>query len=134
MDLPPDLRANIDFVFVLRENIVQNQEKIYKNFFGIFPHVDTFKEVMNSCTEGFDCLVLDNTSRSNKISDCVFWYRAKPDRKFKIGSKQLWDYHKNNYNDKYATQDEQIDMDKTKKKPGIAIKKVKKINEEKNKK
>ena len=26
MDLPPDLRTNIDFVFVLRENIIQNQE------------------------------------------------------------------------------------------------------------
>ena len=32
MDLPPDLRANIDYIFILRENIIQNQEKIYKNF------------------------------------------------------------------------------------------------------
>ena len=32
MDLPPDLRANIDYVFILRENIIQNQEKLYKNF------------------------------------------------------------------------------------------------------
>ena len=66
MDLPPDLRTNIDFVFVLRENIIENQDKLYKNFFGIFPHKETFREVMNSCTEGFDCMVLDNTSRSNK--------------------------------------------------------------------
>ena len=29
MDLPPDLRANIDYVFILRENIIQNQEKIF---------------------------------------------------------------------------------------------------------
>ena len=133
MDLPPDLRANIDFVFVMRENIIQNQEKIYKNFFGIFPHVEVFKEVMNACTEGFDCLVLDNTSRSNKITDCVYWYRAKPDRKFKIGSKQLWDYHKNNYNDNYADVDEQLDIDKTKKKPGVAVKKVKSLNKTKDK-
>jgi len=126
MDLPPDLRTNIDFVFVLRENIIQNQEKIYKNFFGIFPHIDTFKEVMNSCTEGFDCLVLDNTSRSNKISDCVFWYRAKPDRKFKIGSKALWDYHKENFNSKHANEDNDVlDINKTKKKPSITVKKVK---------
>ena len=124
MDLPPDLRTNIDFVFILRENIIQNQDKLYKNFFGIFPHVDTFREVMNSCTEGFDCLVLDNTSRSNKISDCIYWYRAKANRKFKIGSKALWDYHKNNYNDKRATQEEQLDVNKTKKKPGISVKKV----------
>ena len=36
MDLPPDLRANIDYVFILRENIIQNQEKLYKNFFWYF--------------------------------------------------------------------------------------------------
>jgi hypothetical protein len=124
MDLPPDLRSNIDYIFILRENIIQNQEKIYKNFFGIFPHVDTFKEVMNACTEGYDCLVLDNTSRSNKITDCVFWYRAKPDRKFKIGSKELWSFHKKNYT---SEKKDEIDQEKLKKSKGpmVSVKKVK---------
>ena len=81
---------------------------------------------MNSCTEGFDCLVLDNTSRSNKISDCVFWYRAKPNRKFKIGSKELWNYHKQNYNKKHGEVEDIADLSKaTKKKTNISVKKVK---------
>jgi hypothetical protein len=129
MDLPPDLRANIDFVFVLRENIVQNQDKLYKNFFGIFPDAATFREVMNSCTEGYDCMVLDNTSRSNKIEDCIFWYRAKPDRQFKIGSRELWDFHKKNYNSKYQQVDEQFDLAKHKEKtktPSVTVTKSKK--------
>ena len=129
MDLPPDLRANIDFVFVLRENIVQNQDKLYKNFFGIFPDAATFREVMNSCTEGYDCMVLDNTSRSNKIEDCIFWYRAKPDREFKIGSRELWDFHKKNYNSKYQEVDEQFDLAKHKEKsktPVVTVTKSKK--------
>tara|TARA_E500000178_G_scaffold279695_1_gene279563 strand:- start:9198 stop:10046 length:849 start_codon:yes stop_codon:yes gene_type:complete len=127
MDLPPDLRTNIDFVFILRENIIQNQDKLYKNFFGIFPHVDTFREVMNSCTEGYDCMVLDNTSRSNKITDCVYWYRAKPDRKFKIGSKDIWNYHKKHYNEKHSLEDEQvIPVKSTASK--LKIKKIKTIN------
>jgi hypothetical protein len=50
MDLPPCLRANIDYIFILRENIIQNREKIYKNFFGIFPTFDSFNEVLNQCT------------------------------------------------------------------------------------
>jgi len=128
MDLPPDLRANIDYIFILRENIIQNQEKLYKNFFGIFPHIDTFKEVMNACTEGYDCLVLDNTSRSNKITDCVFWYKAKPDRKFKIGSKELWSYNKKNL-DKSEKEDDSIDqqkLKKTSKVPSVHVKKLKK--------
>ena len=129
MDLPPDLRANIDFVFVLRENIVQNQDKLYKNFFGIFPDAPTFREVMNSCTEGYDCMVLDNTSRSNKIEDCIFWYRAKPDRQFKIGSRDLWDFHKKHYNSKYQQVDEQFDLAKHKEKsktPLVTVTKSKK--------
>ena len=63
MDLPPALRANIDYVFILRENIIQNREKLWKNFFGIFPTFDSFSEVMNACTENYECLVLDNTSK-----------------------------------------------------------------------
>ena len=86
---------------------------------------------MNSCTEGYDCLVLDNTSRSNKITDCVYWYRAKPDRKFKIGSKQLWEYHNNNYNDNHSQEDKPLDISTTKKKPGIIVKKTKE-NKKKN--
>lgn len=127
MDLPPDLRSNIDYIFVLRENIIQNQEKIYKNFFGIFPHFGIFQDVLNSCTEGYDCLVLDNTSKSNSIQDCVFWYRAKPDRNFKIGSKQLWDYCKKNYDAKKAKEVKEYDEKKLKKKntPSVTVKKVK---------
>lgn len=119
MDLSPDLRANIDYVFILRENIIQNREKIYKNFFGIFPTFDMFNQVMNSCTENFECLVLDNTSKSNKIEDVVFWYKAKlrPSGSFKIGSPQFWNCHKSKYNPKYDDDDinEKIDTSKVKK-------------------
>jgi hypothetical protein len=76
---------------------------------------------MNSCTEGYDCMVLDNTSRSNKIEDCIFWYRAKPDRQFKIGSRELWDFHKKNYNSKYQQVDEQFDLTKHKEKSKIPL-------------
>ena len=121
MDLPPDLRANIDYVFILRENIIQNQEKLYKNFFGIFPQFSVFQDVLNACTEGYDCLVLDNTSKSNNIHDCVYWYRAKPNRKFKIGSKELWDYCNKKYdkNKKKETADE--DPKKLRKKNAISV-------------
>lgn len=103
MDLSPDLRANVDYVFVLRENIIQNREKIYKNFFGIFPSFEMFSQVLNSCTENYECLVLDNTSKSNKIEDVVFWYKAtlRPKGSFRIGSSEYWNCHKKNYNPGY---------------------------------
>ena len=98
MDLPPPMRSNIDYLFILKENIIQNREKIYKNFFGIFPTFDSFNEVLNQCTQNYECLVLDNSSTSSKIEDVVFWYRAKVGHKFKIGGPSLWDHHKRNYN------------------------------------
>ena len=121
MDLPPDLRANIDYIFILRENIIQNQEKLYKNFFGIFPQFSIFQDVMNTCTEGYDCLVLDNTSKSNNIQDCVFWYRAKPERHFRIGSRELWNFNAKNYDKNSKNRVEELDQRKMKKKNAISV-------------
>jgi hypothetical protein len=98
MDLPPSLRGQIDYVFILRENILENKQKLYKHFFGIFPNFDTFNEVLTQCTENYECLVLNNRTTSNKIEDVVFWYRAKVGRQFKIGSPALWQHHKLHYN------------------------------------
>jgi hypothetical protein len=98
LSIPPDLRANIDYVFVCRENIIQNREKIYKAFFGIFPTFKQFCETMNQCTENYECLVLDNTVQSNRIEDCVFWYRADTDPKFRMGGDGFWRSHLEHYN------------------------------------
>jgi hypothetical protein len=57
MDLSPDLRANVDYVFIARENVIQNREKLYKSFFGIFPNFDMFNQVMTACTENYEVLV-----------------------------------------------------------------------------
>jgi hypothetical protein len=97
MDLSPDLRANVDYVFVLRENVIQNRERLYKAFFGVFPSFDLFNKVMTACTADYECLVLDNTSKSNKLEDCVFYYKAPIRKGFRIGSESMWKYHQNNY-------------------------------------
>ena len=52
---------------------------------------------MTSCTENYECLVLDNTSKSNRIEDCVFWYKAKMRKNFRVGSPALWAAHNKNY-------------------------------------
>jgi hypothetical protein len=94
MDIPPDLRSNVDFVFALKENIIGNREKLWKCFFGMFSDYKEFSTVMDECTAGFDCMVLDNTVRSNNVSDCVFWYRA--DRTiptYHSGSAGFWTLH-----------------------------------------
>lgn len=104
MDMSPDLRANVDYVFILRENIRANREKLWKAFAGIFPKLQDFCDVMDACTENFECLVIDNTSKSNSIEECVFWYKARVRTGFKIGSKAMWQEHARRYNTSLAPQ------------------------------
>ena len=107
MDLPPSLRGQCDYIFVLRENILENKQKLHKHFFGIFPDFETFNQVLIQCTENYECLVLNVRSTSNKIEDVVFWYKAKIGRKFKIGGSALWQHHKIHYNPNHDTPSEE---------------------------
>jgi hypothetical protein len=90
MGIPPALRTNIDYVFILRENIVANRRRLYEQYAGMFPDFDSFCQVMNQCTENFECLVIDNNAKSNKLEDQVFWYKASPRPDFRLCSPELW--------------------------------------------
>ena len=79
MDMPPDLRTNVDYIFALRENIMSNKEKLWKFFFGVFPTFQQFNTVMDACTQNYECLVFNGKSTSTNIEDCIFWYKAATD-------------------------------------------------------
>ena len=61
---------------------------------------------MDACTEDFNCLVINNNAKSNKIEDQVFWYKADPHSEFKIGASEFWKHHNNNYNNGYDTDED----------------------------
>jgi hypothetical protein len=91
MGVTPDMRTNIDYAFIFRENNVKNRQRIYENYAGVFPTFDIFCQVLDQCTENYECLVIDNTSRSNKLEDNVFWYKAEfPLPSFKLGRPEFW--------------------------------------------
>lgn len=94
LGIPPNLRTNIDFVFILRENYIANRKRIYDNYAGMFPTFDAFCQVMDGCTENFECLVINNNSKSNKLQDQVFWYKADGHGDFRLGSKEFWELSK----------------------------------------
>ena len=37
LGIPPNLRTNIDYVFILRENITANRKRLYDQYAGMFP-------------------------------------------------------------------------------------------------
>ena len=97
LGIPPNLRTNIDYVFILRENIVANRKRIYENYAGMFPTFEVFQQVMDQCTENYECLVINNNAKSNKLEDQVFWYKAMPHGDFRIGANKFWEYSDQNY-------------------------------------
>jgi|APGre2960657404_1045060.scaffolds.fasta_scaffold00054_36 hypothetical protein len=92
MGLPPAMRTNIDYTFILKNNNFSDREKIYKNYAGMFPSMAFFEKVLDACTSDYNCLVIDNTSQSNKLEDQVFYYRGElhDDPKFKMCSPEIW--------------------------------------------
>ena len=100
-DIDPASRCNIDYCFVLRDPIIQNRERLYKNFFGLLPKLSDFCKLMDATTENYECLCLDNTSQSNKLEDSLYYYKAKPEHNFKMGSAAFWRFHKEAYDPGY---------------------------------
>tara|TARA_Y100000389_G_scaffold182177_1_gene198571 strand:- start:801 stop:1634 length:834 start_codon:yes stop_codon:yes gene_type:complete len=94
LGIPPNLRTNIDYVFLLREPYIANRKRIYENYAGMFPTFESFCQVMDQCTENYECLVIDNNTKSNQLHDQIFWYKAEPHNDFKLGSKEFWELSK----------------------------------------
>jgi hypothetical protein len=90
MGIPPVLRGQVDYVFILRENQVSARRRIFEQFAGIFPTFELFCQIMDQCTENFECLVIHNGAKTNRIEDCVYWYKAATRPDFKIGSRDHW--------------------------------------------
>jgi hypothetical protein len=88
--IPPNLRTNIDYVFILRETYISNRRKLYEQYAGMFPDFDSFCQVMNQCTENYECLVIDNNAKSNKLEDQVFWYKANTHPDFRLCAPEFW--------------------------------------------
>ncbi len=94
LGVPPNLRTNIDYVFILREPYITNRKRIYENFAGMFPTFESFCQVMDQCTENYECLVINNNVKSNKLDEQIFWYKAQSHEDFKLGSKEFWELSK----------------------------------------
>lgn len=90
LGVPPNLRTNIDFVFILRETVIGNRKRIYENYAGMFPTFQMFCQFMDQCTENYECLVVCNGIQSNRLEDQVFWYKAKEHPPFKLCDDSLW--------------------------------------------
>lgn len=99
MDVPRNVRSNIDGVFLLRETLLTNRRTLYENYASIIPTFDLFCSLMDTFTENYGALYIHTASKSNNWQDCVFYYKAKiPPSDFKFGCREYWNYHFQRYN------------------------------------
>jgi hypothetical protein len=125
LGIPPALRTNIDYVFILRDPYISNRRRIYENYAGMFPTFEAFCQIMDQCTENYECLVINNNTKSNKLQDQIFWYKADGHGDFCLGSREFWELSKQLNDDE---EEDQYDPNSVRKKsagPRIAVKKNK---------
>jgi hypothetical protein len=95
--IPPEMRSNFDYVFLLAEDTISNRKRLYEHYAGMFPTFDIFQQVFNDITENYGIMVIDNRVHSKNITDKVYWYKAKDVPTFKIGSKKFHKFHNDQY-------------------------------------
>jgi len=103
MDIKPQIRTNIDGIFILREPIESNREKLYRNYASIIPSYPLFQQMMDELTEDFHAIYIHNATKSNDWKDCVFYYKAPlTPAGWKVGCPEYWDFHDQRYNPEYT--------------------------------
>ena len=96
MDVLPAIRANIDYTFILRESGRKMRENLWKNYASCIDSFTDFCQIMDEITNDYTALVINNRSQSNKLEDCVFYYKAYPERipvNWKFGAGSFWQYN-----------------------------------------
>jgi hypothetical protein len=99
--IPPEMRSNFDYIFLLAEDTINNSKRLYEHYAGMFPSFDIFQQVFSDITENYGVMVINNRVHSKNITDKVFWYRAKNVPKFKIGSNKFRHFHEKTYDSEW---------------------------------
>ena len=102
LGIPPELRSNFDYIFLLGEDFISNRKRLYEHYAGMFPTFDIFQQVFNEVTADYGCMVINNKIHSKKLEDKVFWYKASPVPDFKIGNRLYKKYSDKFFDPKHS--------------------------------
>ena len=90
MEIKMAIRGMFDYAFFSFESSNKVRDRIYTNFFGCIESRKMFDDIFQECTKNFGVIVVDLRSRSYKIEDNVFWYRASDHKQFRVGVPEIW--------------------------------------------
>ena len=98
LDIKPVIRTNVDGTFILRETNMKNRKSLWENYAGVFSDFSQFCQVLDQLTDDYTALYIHNQTTSNRLEECVFWYKARPiPQNFRVGCDEYWLYHEERY-------------------------------------
>lgn len=136
LGVTPELRSNFDYVFLLKTDINTEIKKYFDHYAGIFPNLETFRDVFSQVTKDHGCLVINNRATGDSFLDKVFWYKASntPPDIGTYGCSQYKYIHKKNYDknwrDRQYQENKSFDIGAFEKKKNRKTAIVSKITEE----
>lgn len=101
LGVPPEMRDNFDYVFLLYTDNYTEQRKFYEHYTGMFPTFNLFKDVYDRLTENYGCMVIKKRNPGHNISDKIYYFKAENIQPQMIGCRQLLKYHKRNYDNEW---------------------------------
>lgn len=107
-DVGPVIRSCADGIFIFRESNLKNRKNLFDYYAGAYlESFSDFCAIMDEVCQNFNCLFVKNNVQSNKLEDCLFYYKAdmsKIPEDFKFGCKSLWDFNEQRYDPEYQNQ------------------------------
>ena len=83
----PDLRANIDYVFIFRDASIKNRKKLWENYCAMIPSFNLFCVLMDAL-EPFECMVIN--VNGTEFANSVFYWKPELRGKYRWGSEKFW--------------------------------------------
>lgn len=125
LGIGPELRCNFDYIFLLADDFISNQKRLFDHYAGMFPNFDSFRSVYAQLTQNFGCMVIANRGSRSEFLDKVFYFKATHEDDDMIGSKQFIKFNDYNYNKDWNKSKKAVGIEELalrKKKNGDAIK------------
>lgn len=71
--IKPEIRCQMDFLIVCREEYISNQKRLYELYFGIFPTFKLFNKVMRSLDD-YKWIVFHQSSNEDLLTKVKYYY------------------------------------------------------------
>lgn len=109
MDVRPNIRLLIDYIFIFRDTSETGRKNLYNNFATIVGSYHNFCDLMDQLTGDYSCLVIDNRQQGMELNKCIYYCKAPylpPTFQMNFGCDEYRQWSEARYNTAYQSDDD----------------------------